>query len=241
MRTDLDQASVGDLLKLYAEVLEELRRRGVTPSTNNPAADCTEHLVTTKLGLTLGNNSAAGFDAIDKKGRRYQIKDRRLTAQNRSTELSAIRNLPGRPFDFLVAVVYRPDFTVDYAAQVPYEMVVDLAKYVKHTNAYRFLMRRSILDDPRVTDVTKRLTAYPGAAGDGQKRAAPERQAASLLEGCRQERLSRQASTAVQPPVDSPIEWPGIAAEARAGAHIGAPLHGGRRFGRSVLACRPVY
>lgn len=58
-----------------------------------------------------------------------------------------------------VAVVYRPDFTIDYAAQVPYETVVELAKYDEHTKAYRFLMRRSVLGDPRVTDIAQQLTA----------------------------------------------------------------------------------
>jgi hypothetical protein len=156
---DLSGHAVGDLLRLYAELLDELRRRGVTRSANNPVADYTEHLVSTKLGLTLGGNSASGFDAVDSDGRRYQIKGRRLTAQNRSTELSAIRNLPDRQFDFLIAVVFGPDFTVDYGAQVPFEVVEALAKYSEHTNAYRFLMRRSVLNDPRVTDITSRLLA----------------------------------------------------------------------------------
>ena len=41
----------------------------------------------------------------------------------------------------------------------PYDVVVELAKYSKHTNAYRFLMRRNVLEDSRVTDVTLRLVA----------------------------------------------------------------------------------
>jgi hypothetical protein len=159
MHVNLSQVKVGELLRLYTEVLDELRQRGVTRSTNNPVADYTEHLVSTKLGLTLGSNSAAGFDAVDADDRRYQIKGRRLTPQNQSTELSAIRNLPDRPFDFLIAVVYRSDFTIDYAAQVPYEVVVELATFVQHTNAYRFLMRRNVLTDARVIDITSRLVA----------------------------------------------------------------------------------
>lgn len=156
---DLSGLSVDELLRLYAEVLEELRLRRVARSTNNPVADYTEYLVSTKLGLKLSGNSAMGFDARDPEGRRYQIKGRRLTPQNPSTELSAIRNLPNRPFDFLVAVVYRHDFAVDYAAQVPYDVVVEIAKYRRHTNAYRVLMRRSVLDDARVIDITGRLVA----------------------------------------------------------------------------------
>lgn len=156
---DIFSMSVLDLLKLYTTILDELRTRGVTRSSNNPAADYTEHLISTKLGLTLADNSVSGFDAVDAEGRRYQIKGRRVTLQNRSTELSAIRNLPDRPFDFLIAVVYKPDFTVDYAAQVPHEVVLELATYSKHTNAYRFSMGRKVLQDSRVTDITSRLLA----------------------------------------------------------------------------------
>jgi hypothetical protein len=68
---DLSATSVPELLRLYTEVLDELRRRGVTRSTNNPAADYTEHLVSTKLGLILADNSTSGFDAVDADGRRY--------------------------------------------------------------------------------------------------------------------------------------------------------------------------
>jgi hypothetical protein len=154
---DVARFDVESLLRLYTEIIEELRRRGITRSSNNPAADYTEYLVSTKLGLTLHGNSTSGADAVDTAGNRYQIKGRRLTPQNRSTELSALRNLPKKPFDFLVAVVFRSDFTVDYAAQIPYEIVVELAKFSQHTNAHRFLMRRNVLDNPHVKDLTSRL------------------------------------------------------------------------------------
>jgi hypothetical protein len=154
---DLDGLDVGDLLKLYAALMNRLRTLGVIRSTNNPVADYTEHLVSTSLGLTRASNSVAGYDARGVDGKKYQIKGRRLTPQNSSTELSAIRNFKDRPFDLLVAVVYRPDFTVDYAGIVPYEVVGERSKYVKHTNSNRFLMKRAILDDPRVVDITERL------------------------------------------------------------------------------------
>lgn len=154
---DISSSTVSELLRMYVDILDELRRRGITRSSNNPVADYTEHLVAAKMRLTLNCNSASGFDAIDADNRRYQIKGRRLTAQNSSTELSAIRNLASRPFDFLMAVVYKPDFTIDYAAQIPHEVVVELARYSKHTNAHRFLMKRSVLADPRVIDITSRI------------------------------------------------------------------------------------
>jgi len=153
--------SVRELLGRYAEVIDALRDRGVVRSSNNPVADFTEHLVCLGLGLTRAPNSRAGHDATDGDGRRYQIKGRRITPHNPSTELSAIRRLDSRPFDFLVAVVYRPDFTVDYAAQIPIDVVADRARFFAHTNAHRFLFTRGVLEEPTVVDITSRLQGLP--------------------------------------------------------------------------------
>ena len=155
---DLSKESVGDLLRLYVGVLDELRRRKVTRSNNPPLGDYTEYLVSKKLNLRLCSKSAAGFDATDEKnGDRYQIKGRRLDKPKSSTELSAIRNLPDHLFDFLIAVVYRHDFSIDYAGKIPYKVVVKRARYSRHTNAHRFHMKRDVLEIDGVVDVTARL------------------------------------------------------------------------------------
>jgi hypothetical protein len=154
VQMDFDKHTVSDLLRTFSEVLEELRKRGVVRSSNNPVADYTEYLVSTELRLTRLGNSAAGADAVDDQGRRYQIKGRRLTAANRSPALSGIRNLKDRPFDFLVAVIYNQDFSVDYAAQVPYDVVTSVARFSKHTNSNLLVMSRRLLDHPEVLDLT---------------------------------------------------------------------------------------
>lgn len=154
---DLSGFTVPALLDLHVRILDELRGREIIRSGNNPVADYTEYLVSKALGLELAGKSAHGFDAVDGHGARYQIKGRRLTPANPSTELSALRNLQARHFDFLVAVMYRADLTVDYAAKVPHAVVLDLAKFSTHTNAHRFFMRRNLLDDPRIVDITALL------------------------------------------------------------------------------------
>ncbi len=91
------------LLFLFADVMEELRRRDVVRSSNNPVADYTEWLVARSLSLKLRPGSSTGFDAEDKDGKRYEIKGRRLTEHNgvHATQchprarLAALR-LPGR-------------------------------------------------------------------------------------------------------------------------------------------------
>lgn len=145
------------LLGLYAELMGEMRTRSIVRSSNNPVADYTENLVSKSLGLELAGQSTSGHDATDTSGLRYQIKGRRVTPQNSSTQLSAIRNLSSNPFDLLAAVVFNPDFSVSYAALIPIEVIKELSRYTEHTNSNTFLFKRSVLNDPRVQTITSRL------------------------------------------------------------------------------------
>lgn len=159
MPVDLKAFTDLDLLQLHAAVLEELRTRGVCRTSNNPVADYTEWLVAKKLGLRLDGNSRTGFDGTAEDGLRYQIKGRRITPHNRSTQLSAIRNLAGRQFDFLLAVMFDADFSIMYAAKIPHDLVAKLARFQQHTNSHVFLFRRNVLQEPGVVDVTLQLGA----------------------------------------------------------------------------------
>src|SRR5262249_13359978 len=131
--------------------------RGICRSSNNPVADHTERLVADRLHLELRGNSASGYDAEDEKGLRYQIKGRRITSHNRSTQLSAIRRLTQHPFDFLVGVIYNSDFSVAYGGIVPHSVVLANSVYKEHVNAHIFHMRRTVLAMPGVVDITERL------------------------------------------------------------------------------------
>lgn len=97
MIKDWQPYSTADILQLYAHALEELRRREVLRSSNNPSGDYGELLFSRAFGWQLQNNSSSGYDAIDGDGIRYQIKCRRITPHNPSRQLSYIRNLPDTP------------------------------------------------------------------------------------------------------------------------------------------------
>jgi len=145
------------LLELHCTVMETLRERGVVRSSNNPVADYTEMLVARALNATLAVGSQAGFDAVGQDGTRYQIKGRRLTAANKSTQLSALRNLASNPFDQLAAVVYNSTLNVEYAALIPLQVVKKLGRFRLHTNAHTLHFRRSILNEPGVVDITSQI------------------------------------------------------------------------------------
>jgi len=154
--TDLPRLSARNLLKLHGAVSAELRRRGISRSGNNPVADYAEGLVAKRLRLRLAENSTAGFDAVDARRRRFEIKARRETRSSKATMLSAIRAIEKRHFDFLIAVIFNEDYTVRRAVQLPYATVRRLARFRRHVNG-SVLMIRDLWDAKGARNLTAKL------------------------------------------------------------------------------------
>jgi hypothetical protein len=129
------------LLKLYSELMEELRERELIRSSNNPVADYAEKVAVEYMGLTRLGKEERGYDAVDKNKRRYQIKGRRITRHNNSRQLGVIRNLDEKLFDFIVAVIFNEDFSVNEIWKIPYQFVVDNVRFSQHVQGYIFHAR----------------------------------------------------------------------------------------------------
>jgi len=73
------------LLLQYADAVNKLRELGIIRS-GRVVSDYGEHVVCKKFGLTqLKNPVSGGYDALDKKGTKYEIKSRKATAYNKPT------------------------------------------------------------------------------------------------------------------------------------------------------------
>jgi hypothetical protein len=152
--------STAGLLRAYGEILDELRSRGIVRSSNSPLSDYAEVLFCEAFGWNRQHGNAAGFDAVNDAGVRFQIKGRRLTKHRRSSrQLSAIRGLDGIPFDFLAAVLVDDAFQIIRAILVPVAIVRAKAVFVKHTNSHKFHLRDDVWEMPDVEDVTAKLRA----------------------------------------------------------------------------------
>jgi len=149
MNDVLSQASTAELLRRWSAIMDELRERGVIRSSNNPVADYAEQLVADSLGLILAGNSKSGHDAEGPDGVRYQIKARRLVSPKTSRQLSALRNLNGDPFDWLIVVLLGPSFDVLEMWQLPIDLVRDHATYRSHVNVHILHARGAVLADDR--------------------------------------------------------------------------------------------
>lgn len=152
--------SLGDieLLSLHSEILIELRSRGVIRTKNNPVGDYAEWLVSKALGMTLLSNSSAGADAIDADGMKVQIKARRVTPDNPSRQLSALRNYEAADFDYLIAVIFDETYNVLDGYKIPHEVIRDYARHSDHVNAHIINLKGAILADPRVISIKENLT-----------------------------------------------------------------------------------
>ena len=155
---NVQKLKVRDVLALFCSCLAELKRRGVTRSTNSPVADYAELLFQRAFGWTLCPKSTKGYDATDSAGKKFEVKGRRLTSHNASRQLSSIRGLDDKHFHYLAGVLFDSDFNVQRACLIPRKQVKALSKYSKHTNSWILHLRESVWDRPGVIDVTKALS-----------------------------------------------------------------------------------
>lgn len=154
----IQEATIAELLRIQAAAIEELKSRGIVRTGNAPLGDYAEHLFSTALGWTLSPNSASGYDATCGEGIRYQVKARRLL-RNAAGErqLSVMRNLPSQSFDFLAAVLFARDFSVQRAAIIPHSVVQSRAMHIPHVNGWRFILEDAVWQLEGVRDVTQIL------------------------------------------------------------------------------------
>ena len=78
---DLFRYTGTDLMRLYKDVMRELREKKITRSSINPTA---EYLMSRALDLERARRSTMGYDAEDGDGVRHEIKGRQLILENAS-------------------------------------------------------------------------------------------------------------------------------------------------------------
>src|ERR1700733_729526 len=158
-KTEFDPNGLTDreLLILYGQILDTLRARGTTRSANNPVADYAEGLCKKALSLTLNPKSTAGYDGMNPTGQKIEVKARRITNENGSRQLSAIRGIEKQHFDYLAGILFKADFSVMKGGLIPYAVVNQHGRKSEHTRSHRFLLMDSVWSLPGVRDITKEL------------------------------------------------------------------------------------
>jgi Family of unknown function (DUF6998) len=149
-------ANIRQLLFDYARILDELRQTEIIRSKNNPVGDYAEWLVSETFRLKLCSKSMKGHDAYDDRYK-YEVKARRLTGDNSSRRLSAIRDLDKHHFDYLIGVLFDHDFGIVRSAKIPWAVVKENSSHNEHSNSAIFNLSDSIWNISGVEDITTQI------------------------------------------------------------------------------------
>lgn len=154
---NLSEMTIAELLIHNSATIDELLKRKVIRTRNKPTGDYAEWLVANKLGYKLENNSKQGYDAVDENNIRYQIKARQICNTNKSRQLSVIRNLEDEHFDYLIAVIFNKNYTLNYAAKIPHRIISKYARFNSHQNGHILILKGAVLEDKAISDITVKL------------------------------------------------------------------------------------
>lgn len=149
----LADVSVPELLGRYAEILVELRERGVVRTANAPLGDYAEHLAHRVYGGAIAGNSKKSHDIEAADGKLVQVKARTWgPGTSPSAVFSAFRS-----FDFDVATLLVFDsatYDLMWAREMMPDDVVAAARWSKHVNGH--LLRVPVAQRIGI-DVTERF------------------------------------------------------------------------------------
>ena len=153
---NFDAMSPTELLLTHCRIIDHIRQRNLHSPGGNPIAGYAELLASERLDLQLYPDETIGFDAKHRiTGETYQIKH---TRNPKSTPLTGIiNNLDGRPFDFLVFLIFNADLSVREAWRLPYDSVHRNARYNKANDAHNISFTRDLRAQPEVEDISRRF------------------------------------------------------------------------------------
>jgi hypothetical protein len=181
LQPDLKSASLADLFMLYGYILDELIRREVVRTRNQPLGDYSEWLVWQALrGQQTPNKSEKSFDITadvssellaglgphsgGHLGARIQVKARSVSPIPKHHQLQT-SPFHAHGFDYLALVLHEEsDFSIRRAVLLPTATVLAHAKpaSARRDDVLRLWMTPAVMDDPTAVDITERLQSAAG-------------------------------------------------------------------------------
>jgi len=118
VKTTMNDKEIKKLLNQYTGIIERLRRNKII-RTGKVVGDYGEYIVCKKLNLTLvGNSVNKGYDAVDKRGKKYEIKARKATAWNRPG-IFPVKLSQLSVTDFLIYIEFNNEWDVIKLLKIP--------------------------------------------------------------------------------------------------------------------------
>jgi hypothetical protein len=150
--------SAHELLRQYADILRELRKRRIIRTANAPAGDLAETLVARAYSGMLAPNSEKSWDVTAADGRLLQVKSR-VIAANASSKPIQFSVFRSWEFDTAVFVVLTAEtYDVLRALEVPSQSVHDRANATAWVGGHTIMLSLlGLAALPGCADVTARV------------------------------------------------------------------------------------
>ena len=152
---ELEHLTTRELLRVYADILTELLRRGVVRSRNAPAGDLAEYLVAVAFGGVLAPASEKSWD-VRVGERLLQVKVRLIAAGDRRSHTFS----PFRSWGFDACVFVLLDahtYGITSAVEVPVAGVQELARESTWVRGFRIGTRADLRNVAGAVDRTTEI------------------------------------------------------------------------------------
>ena len=117
----MKDTEIKKLLLQYNEILKKLRDNDVI-RTSKLVGEYGEYVAIKKLGLELAKSGNKGYDAIDSKGKKYEIKTRKSMSYNKATKFQVTNK--ELDFDFLICIIFDENWNLTKFYKIPESKVV---------------------------------------------------------------------------------------------------------------------
>ncbi|OQC18260.1 MAG: hypothetical protein BWX72_00144 [Firmicutes bacterium ADurb.Bin080] len=155
---DLDKIKDDGLIKLYSDIIKELKKRNIVRS-KNIIGDLGEYLAIYHYNKTPGlpNLQAApagtqNVDALSRKGERYSIKS---TSGNLTGVFYGLNDIDSKEpelqkFEYVIIVIFKGDFELDKIIEINWDQLLKHKKWHKTMRGWNLTISKSLIAESKI-------------------------------------------------------------------------------------------
>jgi hypothetical protein len=152
---DLDKISNEELLKMYGDIIKELKERKIIRS-KNIVGDLGEYFAKSYYNSTKGlptllltDKSTANIDAVSNKGERYSIKT--VTSKTTGSFWGVSKEKNKKIFEYLIIVCLTDEYELDRIIEIDWDNFYKHIVFNKRmNNACHITITKSLIDDSKI-------------------------------------------------------------------------------------------
>jgi len=162
---NLNNNSDDDLIKLYSDIIKELKKRNII-RTKNIIRDLGEYFVikhyNENSGLPKLQAAPAGtqnVDAISRKGERYSIKStsRNLTGVFYGLNDPDSTEEEKQIFEYVVIVIFNINFELEKIIEINWEQFLKYKRWHKTMRAWNISINKNLIDEGKIIYSNKHI------------------------------------------------------------------------------------